>query len=223
MTMALERDHQTRIVVPPKLVIPVRYVAGGTSVHTTSSDLSTEAIHVRTAWPLKPGRVVPLQLYFPNLREPVTPISIVAEKTSGSNPGFWAEFAGNDGTKDRIAALLARQRESADRTFRRFHTDLAATVRQRGQPQVAGQLTNISQTGAYVKLESLPAKGAVVELDVAFATDPTPHTVLGFVVHVAPRRGVGVQFIGASDEFQSHLDQHLARLSRRGPQENAGT
>jgi hypothetical protein len=215
--MALERDNRAQIAAPPKLVIPVRYVAGGTSVHTTSSDLSPDAIHVRTAWPLKPGRVVPLQLFFPNLREPLAPLSIVAEKTSGANPGFWAEFAGNDGTKDRIAALLARQRESADRLFRRFHTGLSATVRQRGEPQVAGQLTNISQTGAFVRLASLPAKGAVVELDVGFTAEP--HTVLGLVVHAAPGRGVGVQFIGASDEFQSELDRHLARLARPGAQE----
>jgi PilZ domain-containing protein len=212
--MAVERDNQAQIATPPKFVIPVRYVAGGTAVHTTSSDLSADAIHVRTAWPLKPGRVVPLQLYFPNLREPIAPLSIVAERTAGGNPGFWAEFAGNDGTKDRIAALLARQRESADRMFRRFHTELAASVRQRGQPQVDGQLTNISQTGAFLRLETLPAKGAVVELDVRFSSEP--HTVLGFVVHAAPRRGVGIQFIGASDEFQSQLDGYLAGLARRG-------
>jgi len=204
-------------LTPPRLVVPVRYVAGGTAVHTTSSDLNTEAIHVRTAWPLPAGRVVPLQLYFPNRAEPVVPISIVAEKTSGTNAGFWAEFAGNDGTKERISALLALHREGSGRLFRRFHTQLAATLRQHEQAAAQAELSNISQTGAFVRLASLPAKGAVVELDVSFG--PERHTVLGLVVHVAPRRGVGLQFIGASDEFQSHLDRHLAGLAKR----NAGT
>jgi len=37
--------------------------------------------------------------------------------------------------------------------------------------------------------------------------------VVAYVVHVAERRGVGVQFIGGSDEFRTRLDNYLAGLS----------
>jgi hypothetical protein len=194
-------------------VIPVRYVAGGEIVQTTSTAVHADAIHVRSVRPPQPGRVVGLQLYFPLFKQAVTPLSIVAERTYGANPGFWAEFAGNDGSKERIAALLGRHRAPADARCRRFCTRLDATIRERSNPQSDGYVTNVSQTGAFLKLESLPAKGSVVELDVAFPDDPTPDTVLAYVVHVAPQRGVGVQFVGASDEFRSRLDRHLAQLA----------
>src|SRR5436305_5551302 len=129
--------------------------------------LYSDAIHVRSVRPPEPGRVVGLQLYFPNFKEAVAPLSIVAERTSGANPGFWAEFAGNDGAKDRIAALLALHRERPSRSCRRFHTHLQASIRQRGQPQSDGHVTNISQTGAFVRLESLPPNRVVVELDLS--------------------------------------------------------
>jgi hypothetical protein len=54
----------------------------------------------------------------------------------------------------------------------------------------------------------------VVELEIAFPERSGADFVHAYVVHVAGRRGVGVQFIGASDEFGSHLDEYLARLPR---------
>src|SRR6185295_11504641 len=49
--MDVEGNRVLASLTPPRLVVPVRYVAGGTAVHTTSSELNPEAIHVRTAWP----------------------------------------------------------------------------------------------------------------------------------------------------------------------------
>jgi len=134
MSAILSAETESAFWGAAKLVIPVRYVAGGAVVQTTSTALYSDAIHVRSVRPPEPGRVVGLQLYFPNFKEAVAPLSIVAERTSGANPGFWAEFAGNDGAKDRIAALLALHRERPNRSCRRFHTHLQASIRQRGQP-----------------------------------------------------------------------------------------
>jgi len=214
MSAILSAETDSAFQGAAKLVIPVRYVAGGAVVQTTSTALYSDAIHVRSVRPPEPGRVVGLQLYFPNFKEAVAPLSIVAERTYGANPGFWAEFAGNDGAKDRIPALLALHRERPNRSCRRFHTHLQATIRQRGQPQSDGHVTNISQTGAFVRLESLPPKRVVVELDLAYPDDETPFAVLAFVVHVAPQRGIGVQFIGAADEFRARLDRYLAQLEQ---------
>jgi PilZ domain len=202
------------LLPPSALVIPVRYVAGGEIVQTTSTELNVDSIHVRALNPPQPGRIIGLQLYFPALREAASPISVVAARTAGTNSGFWAEFAGNDGSKDRIAALLDRHRDAAQRTCRRFPTGLAASIRQRGAPEHHGQVTNISQTGAFIRLDQTPPKYAVVELDIAFPGDSMPHTVMAFVVHEAPCRGVGVQFIGGTDEFREELDRHLAELAR---------
>jgi len=44
--------------------------------------------------------------------------------------------------------------------------------------------------------------------------DVVHETVNAFVVHVAPGRGIGVQFIGASEAFKSRLEEYLAQLSR---------
>jgi PilZ domain len=213
MSNSLETAERQAQIQPDKFVIPVRYVAGGEVVQTTSTLLQSDAIHVRSMRPPAPGRVVGLQLYFSSLKQTIAPLCIVAQGTYGENPGFWAEFAGNDAAKEQIAAMIVRHRAAVDRISPRFQTQLEATLRQRGLPENDGHVTNLSSTGAFVRTASPPAKGAVVELDVAFPNDPIPDTVLAYVTHVAPGRGAGLQFIGADDHFRSRLDQHIARLA----------
>ena len=41
---------------PPKFIIPVRYVSGGVVVQTTSTSLSKDLIHVRSARPPRATR-----------------------------------------------------------------------------------------------------------------------------------------------------------------------
>ena len=93
-------------------------------------------------------------------------------------------------------------------------TSKQASGNEGSRTQSDGHVTNISQTGAFVRLESLPPNRVVVELDLAYPDDETPFTVLAFVVHVAPQRGIGVQFIGAADEFRARLDRYLAQLEQ---------
>jgi hypothetical protein len=90
---------------------------------------------------------------------------------------------------------------------------MAATLRKEGRVS-RGQITNISQSGAFMKLPILPPLGTVVDLDVTVPGQSIPDHVQGFVVHVAPNRGVGLQFIGTSDAFRAHLDEYLGVLSR---------
>jgi PilZ domain-containing protein len=98
--------------------------------------------------------------------------------------------------------------------YPRFHTHLKATVREQGGQKSDGHVSNISRSGAFVRLESLPAQGSVVELEITFPGFLGHHTVHAYVVHIAPRRGVGVQFVGASDSFCADLEQYLAEISR---------
>jgi len=138
---------------------------------------------------------------------------LVSETTADPNPGFWAEFSDDKRSADGIAALLARHREMGDRGCPRFHTRLRAMIRDGEGRNFDGYITNISRSGAFLKVDSLPPAGSVVDLDFTIPVARARETVLAFVVHVAERRGVGVQFIGGSDEFRSRLDEYVALLA----------
>jgi hypothetical protein len=210
MTAALSFDQAT--LNTQKLVIPVRYVASGAILQTTSTAMSPEAIHVRAERPPKPGLLVGLKLYFDGGEE-IARGGVVSWVTAGANSGFWARFNEEDATKDRVVAVLARYRASNDRGCKRFHTNLAATVHKDGRVS-RGQITNISQSGAFMKMALLPALGTVVDLDVTLPGQDLPDSVQAFIVHVAPRRGIGLQFIGCSDVFRARLDEYLGVMSR---------
>jgi hypothetical protein len=210
IVMSMSQENKSD-ALPPKFIIPVRYVFGGEVVQTTSTSLTRELIHVRAARPPKTGMVIGLQLYFPNLADVVRSIGLIAETTTGANSGFWAELTDDRGGSDRIAALLVRHRETGDRGCPRFHTRLRASIRKEGH-HAHGYITNISRSGAFVSVDPLPPLGAIVDLDMAIPGGPGRETVLAYVIHVAERRGVGVQFIGGSDEFRSRLDNFVAGL-----------
>lgn len=198
---------------PPKFIIPVRYVSGGAVVQTTSTSLSKELIHVRSARPPRAGLILGLQLYFPNVREVVRSTGLIAKTTADPNSGFWAELADDKRSADRIAVLLARHRDAGDRGCPRFHTHLRATIR-RGEGSMAdGYITNISRSGAFVKVDSLPPLGSIVDLEFTTPGVRERHTVVAYVIHVAEGRGIGIQFIGGNDQFRSRLDEHIARLA----------
>jgi hypothetical protein len=211
MNAALSLDRTT--TQSQKLVIPVRYIARGEVLQTTSTALSADAIHVRSQRPPALGLFVGLQLYFPDSGEPLARSGVVSWVTAGANTGFWAQFSDDD-SKDRLAVLLARQRDTGDRGCPRFHTSLEATLREGGRRVSPGQITNISRSGAFMKLETLPPLGSVVDLDLTLPGHSIPDAVHAYVVHLAPRRGIGLQFIGASDTFRAHLDEYLAILAR---------
>ena len=198
---------------PPTFVIPVRYVADGEIVQTTSTALSRDVIHVRSARPPRTGLVVGLQLYFPTIGEVVRRTGLIAETTIGTNPGFWAEFGEDERSSDRIAALLVRYRATGERGCPRFHTRLRATIRDKEGCSAAGSITNISRSGAFVSMSAPPPLGSIVDLDLIIPATSIRETVLAYVVHVAPHRGIGIQFIGGTDEFRSRLDEYLKALA----------
>jgi len=198
--------------LPPKFIIPVRYVSDGAVVQTTSSSLTAELIHVRSVRPPRPGLVIELQLYFPNIGEVVRSTAIIVDVKADQGAGFWAELSGDKRSSDRIAAQLAQHRETGDRGCQRLHTHLRARVLREGRG-ADGYVTNISRCGAFVKVESPPPPASTVDLDMAIPGAPGRETVLGYVVHAAEHSGLGVQFIGGSDLFRSRLDEYVARLT----------
>lgn len=209
MNAALAMETTPLASASQHLVIPVRYVAEGEVVHATSTAVSINDVHVRSARPPQPGLLIGLKLYFP-AGGVVSRGAVVADATEGD---FRAEFNDSDElARQRLSEVLWR-REMSLRPYPRFHTQLKAALREGGRPKSEGFVSNISRSGAFVRLESLPASGSVVELDVTFPCDEV-HSVHAYVVHVAERRGIGVQFIGASDSFSARLEGYLAELAR---------
>src|SRR5437899_12489835 len=162
MTAALSIDPAS---LSQKLVIPVRYVAQGEVLQDTSPAIGEEVLHVRSPRAPRAGLFVGFKLDFERGEE-VARAGVVSWVTAGENSGFWTRFAEEDGAKDRVAALLARYRKINDRGCRRFHTNMAATIRKDARAASRGEITNISQSGAFMKVVMLPALGSVVDLDV---------------------------------------------------------
>jgi len=192
-----------------KVVIPVRYVARGQVVHATSTALSADDVHVRSATPPPREVLIDFKLYFPDDAGIVSRSGVVAD-TSGDE--FRAEFKDDDDVARRRISELLWRREVGLRPYPRFHTNLHTIVRESGQPNSEGYITNISRSGAFVRLGTLPRQGSVVELDISLPELAGYHTVHAYVVHVAPRRGIGVQFIGGGDAFGSDLERYLEQL-----------
>src|SRR5205807_80730 len=136
------------------------------------------------------GLVIDLQLYFPSFGDLVRSTALIVETTADPRCGFWAELAGDKRSRDRIAVLLTKHLDIRDRGCPRFHTHLRARIVREGR-RAEGCITNISRSGAFVKVESLPPPASIVDLEMTIPGAPGRETALGCVVHVAESRGLG--------------------------------
>ena len=181
-------------------------------MHATSTAVGVDDADVRSAIVPRIGISIELKLYFSHPGGILSRNAVVAETMGGQ---FRAVFDGNEVDRHRLSELLWR-RELVNRPCPRFQTHLNATVRQTGGAGRSAVVTNISRSGAFVKVDSLPARGSVVQLELALPGQAGPDCVHGYVVHIAERRGMGLQFIGAGDAFTAHLEEYLAQLERSG-------
>ena len=191
-------------------VIPVRYVSGGAVVQTTSSEISAGAIDVRSVQPPRPGLVIGMQLYFPG--GDAIPATALVVETIDEGRGFRAEFAGDESGGARLAELLTRHGNASSRSCQRFPTHLRTRVVQEGR-STEGTIVNLSRSGAFVKTDVALPPASIVDLSIAIPGAPGRETAQAFVVHAAERAGIGVQFIGGSDEFRSRVDGYIAALA----------
>jgi hypothetical protein len=192
------------------IVIPVRYVSGSQIVHATSSAVSVEDADVRTATVPAKGARVTMKLFFPCPGGIVSRNGVVADTSPGQ---FRARFDTSEVERRMLGDLLWR-REIANQPSPRFQTDLDATIHESTGEMRSGVVTNISRSGAFVRLETLPAPGSVLQLSMQLPGQKAKDCVHAFVVHRADRRGVGVQFIGAGDAFSAHLAAYLTELEQ---------
>src|SRR5712664_4622588 len=91
-----------------KIVIPVRYVARGQVVHATSTALTADDVHVRSANPPPREVLIDFKLYFPEAAGIVSRSGVVAD-TFGDE--FRAEFKDSDELARRRISELLRSEE----------------------------------------------------------------------------------------------------------------
>lgn len=195
-----------------RFVIPVRYVARGEVMQTTSTALTPRAVHLRSVEPPNPGLIVGLKLYSPGSREVLLRSATVVGVTQDKTPGFWAQFSDDPQGSDRITRLLAQHREMGDRGCARAETRMPVTLRPDGRPEAKGVIANLSRSGAFIEGTPNAEVGSIVGLDLALPDGQPEARVLALVVH-GDGGGIGVQFVGGNDAFRSRLDQHLASLT----------
>ncbi|HEY6909348.1 MAG TPA: TIGR02266 family protein [Myxococcales bacterium] len=205
----------------PSCVFPVRYVAEGVAVQTTSCDLTALGIAVRSLRPPPVGVRVSMALYLPDAEVPEVAVGRVARTREGlpADAGFWADFVVVDAqARIRISNLLAgrNQPEGQHRAFPR--RPVLLTVRLHSERGVVTERAiNLSRGGIFIHTRNPPPVAAAVEVELELPDGRPPVTSRGVVVHrrlpAAGRLpGAGVQFADASDAFRDRVDRYMDAL-----------
>jgi len=211
------------------IVFPVRYVAEGAAIQTTTRGLSSEGVAVRSLIPPRVGARVSLALYLPGNPKPEVAVGIVSAATRARPvpAGFWVQFTAIDtAARERITAIVidkAREMRDtrSDRGFQRFHTQF--TVRFRTAREfVREHAENISRGGLFIQTQTPPQVDEVITVQLELPDGGAPATTSGLVMHrvtVAEAEqnglvpGIGVQFLDADDQFRERIDQYVEHLS----------
>lgn len=212
------------------MAFPVRFVAEGQSVQSTSRELDEDGVFVRCVEPPEVGERVLLRLYLPGV---AGEDALEAQVTEATSEGFRARFAPlSDETRAHIAAALAagaggeqapveplaqagENRRFLPRYLDRFRVTLSV-----GQESAERETLNLSASGLFIQTDTPPAMDQIVQVILELPDGKPPAQVQGIVLRrVLPGEGraagAGVQFIGADDEFRDRLD---AWLQQRGAQ-----
>jgi hypothetical protein len=201
-----------------KLVFPVRFADGGRVVQTTGDEVSESGAYVITTTPPGIGVSLALGLYLPDAPEPVEATGVVRSVEHGEKrPGFAVEFTGiaADGrVRIRKVLQLAESTGAANlRAFQRTLVELSATITTPKGPMET-RIRDISPAGMFIEMEKMPAFAAVfpVLLQLPDGQPPLLVTVQSVRQETGTggrRPGVGVRFVGGTDEFRARLDAFL--------------
>jgi hypothetical protein len=210
------------------MVFPVRFVAEGQTVQSSSRDLDEESVFVRCVEPPDRGERVVLRLYLPGI---AAGDSIEATVTEASSEGFRAFFLElSPEARQHVAAALkagpaaeevpveplpgagGENRRLLPRYLDRFRVTLGV-----GQHRAQRESLNLSASGLFIQTEAPPAIDQIVQVILELPDGKPPAEVQGIVLQrVLPGNGMmpgaGVQFIAADDAFRARLDAYLDRL-----------
>lgn len=211
------------------MAFPVRFVAEGQSVQSTSRELDEDSVFVRCVEPPAKGERVVLRLYLPGI---AAGDSIHAEVVESGPDGFRAKFEHlEDEARAHVKSALEKgpnvtpaaveplrpgeNRRFLPRFLDRFRVTLGV-----GQHKAQREALNLSATGVFIQSDAPPSIDQIVQVILELPDGKPPAEVQGIVLHrVLPGEGAtsgaGVQFIGADDAFRARLDAYLERLRHR--------
>jgi uncharacterized protein (TIGR02266 family) len=221
------------------VVVPVRLVARGRAVQSTSRVLTMEGVFVRCLAPPLPGVDVQLRLYLPD-GQPEDLEGQVVRAPGQREQGCQVEFKQlSEKQHARLTRLLAPPMlqpgaKSSGASDHRSTVRVPAQLRVRFESldAVTEQFTtDLSAGGMFVQSDQPPAYGSEVTLAIELPGEEKPIQCRALVVHrVSPedarngdgssaRRisGVGIQFLDADDRFREQIDGYLARAQGLTP------
>jgi PilZ domain-containing protein len=212
--------HTARMRKP--MAFPVRFVAAGQTVQTTSRDLDEQGVFIRCVLPPARGEKVVLRLYLPGMTE-----SIQAEVEEAEGDGFRARFVSlpEDARHHIRTALLAgtaasRSSSPENRRFLPRFADRFRVTLSVGRRKTQHDALNLSASGVFIETGSPPPIDQIVQITLELRDGKPPAEVQAIVLHrilpgSAQPAGAGVQFMGADDAFRSRLDDYLEGLRKR--------
>src|SRR5207248_562408 len=204
------------------MAFPVRFVAEGQSVQSSSRDLDEESVFVRCVEPPRVGDRVVLRLYLPGI---AAGDSIHAEVTESGGEGFRARFVDiADEARAHIAAALEKGaaavaapveplRPGENRRFLPRYLDRFRVTLSVGQHRAQREALNLSASGVFIETDAPPAVDQIVQVILELPDGKPPAEVQGIVRHgvvggTSATPGAGVQFIAADDAFRARLDAY---------------
>jgi uncharacterized protein (TIGR02266 family) len=201
------------------MAFPVRFVAAGQTVQTTSRDLDEESVFIRCVQPPGPGEKVVLRLYLPGMTD-----SIQAEVQESEMDGFRARFVSlSEDARHHIRTALLGGARSASAENRRFlprFSDRFRVTLSVGQRKAQHDALNLSASGVFIETNAPPPLDQIVRVALHLPDGKPPAQVQAVVLHrvlpgSAQPAGAGVQFVGADDAFRARLDAYLEGLKKR--------
>src|SRR5438067_8274709 len=211
------------------MAFPVRFVAEGETVQTTSRDLNEDSVFVRCVEPPGVGDRVVLRLYLPGIAAGDAIQAAVVESRSDGFRARFAELAAE--AREHIAMALnsteppmeppaAVARAGQNRRYLPRYLDRFRVTLSVGQHGAQKEALNLSGSGLFIETEAPPALDEIVQVILELPDGQPPAEVQGIVLRrVLPgtpaTAGAGVQFIGADDAFRTRLDAYLEKLRNR--------
>lgn len=207
------------------MAFPVRFVAEGQIVQTTSRDLDEDSVFVRCVEPPEVGEKIVLRLYLPGM---AVADAVHGEVAKADEDGFRARFidlpaealvhiekalrSGGALSHDPDEPAPYRSdRRSSPRFLARFRVSLGSG---------AHQALNLSATGMFIQAEQPPGLDEIVQVVLELPDGKPPLESQAIVLHRVvegggPIAGAGVQFIGAGDAFRARVDAYLGTLQEK--------
>jgi Tfp pilus assembly protein PilZ len=220
-----------------KIVFPIRFSAGTHVVQTTTRELSTAGVFIRSLLVLPVGTRLSLRLQLPrdgaiDVNGVVRVVSVEKER------GFWAEFADPSAEDlqriERTVRAVARSTPSGStrpsgvppenrRVFPRHPARFRIHWAPIGDLQT-GFSINVSASGVFLETENPPPVGATLFMSLELPGASAPVDVQGLVAQRVTKEiaeasgtaaGAGIQFLDATDSFREALDRAVELVGKK--------